>query len=464
MEEYVELPPDLTETTDGVKTLLGNPREAIVKLAIPMIVAFAVQNLYNFADAFWVSGLGPDALSAIGFFFPFFFMISSIAAGLGIGGSAALSRRIGSRDKAGADRVATHTLIITCAVGLVLTIPCAVVSEPLFRLVGAGRITPLAVAYGRILFATGVLSFFTFAASAVLRGEGDVKRAMYAMLLGAVLNIGLDPLFIYPLHMGVAGAAWATALSILISGAFLFYWLFIERHSYVTVTFRRFRFEGRITRDIFNIGIPASVQQFAMAFSVFLINLVIVKVAGTDGVAIFTTGWRVNQFAILPLIGIATAVTAVCAAAYGGKQYAKLDASFTYALVGGIVIEIVIAAIMFGLAYPIARLFTMAKDAARIMPGIAIFLRTMCLYYPATAAGIAASAMFQGTGKGLVSLIITLIRTIILIVPVAYFMAVVLHLGLGGVWWGFIVGNISGGIISYFWARSFIHDLQRRTG
>lgn len=135
MEEYIEIPPDLTKTTDGVKTLLGNPREAIFKLAVPMIVAFAVQNLYNFADAFWVSGLGPDALSAIGFFFPFFFMISSVAAGLGIGGSAALSRRIGARDKAGADRVASHTLMITGVIGLVLTVPCAVVSEPLFRLV-----------------------------------------------------------------------------------------------------------------------------------------------------------------------------------------------------------------------------------------------------------------------------------------------------------------------------------------
>jgi putative MATE family efflux protein len=461
MEDKIEIHSELGPTTEGVKTLLGNPRAAIIKLAIPMIVAFAVQNLYNFADAFWVSGLGPDALSAIGFFFPFFFMISSIAAGLGIGGSAALSRRIGGCDKEGANRVATHTLVITCAVGLALTVPCAIFAEPLFRLAGAGRITPLAVAYGRILFATGVLSFFTFAASAVLRGEGDVKRAMYAMLLGAVLNIGLDPLFIYPLRMGVAGAAWATALSILISGAFLFYWLFIERRSFVTVTFRRFRFDRHVTRDIFNIGVPASVQQFAMAFSVFLINLVIVKVAGTDGVAIFTTGWRINQFGILPLIGIATAVTAVAAAAYGGRDYGKLDESFAYALKIGLLIEIVIAAVVFVLAYPIARLFTMAKDAGRIMPGIAVFMRTMTLYYPATAVGIVASAMFQGTGQGLVSLVITLFRTIVLIVPVAFLMAVVLHMGLLGVWWGFIIGNIAGGIISYIWSRSYLNGLRR---
>lgn len=454
----------MTETTEGVKLLLGNPRRAIVKLALPMIVAFSVQTLYNFVDAFWVSGLGPDSLSAIGFFFPFFFMISSVAAGLGIGASAALSRRIGAHDKAGADRVATHSIIITCGVGLVLTLPCAFLAEPIFRLAGAGRVTPLAMAYGQPLFATGVFSFFTFAASSILRGEGDTKRSMYAMLLGAVLNIGLDPLFIYPLHMGVAGAAWATALSIAVSDVLLWYWLIIERRSFVTISLRHFRFAGHIIRDIFRVGIPASVQQFSMALSVLLVNFVIVLVAGTDGVAVFTTGWRLNQFAILPLLGMATAVTAVCAAAFGGRAYDKLNEGFTYALIIGVAVETVIAGVVFGLAFPVARLFTMAKDAGRIMPDIATFLRTMCLYYPATAAGITASAMFQGTGKGFISLVITIIRTIVLTVPVAYLLAIVLKLGLAGVWWGFIVGNVTGGIISYFWARSYINRLRRFSG
>jgi putative MATE family efflux protein len=451
---------DQVKPTEGVKTLLGNPRVAIIKLSIPMIVAFSVQTLYNLVDAIWVSGLGPDALSAIGFFFPFFFMITSIAAGLGIGGSSALSRRIGARDKAGADHVATHSMIIICGVGLVFTVPCAIFAKALFQFMGAGRVTTLAAAYGSILFATGTLSFFNFAASAVLRGEGDVKRSMYAMLLGAILNIGLDPLFIYTLRLGVAGAAWATALSIAISGGFLFYWLFVERRSYVAISIRDFHFVKRIIRDIFGVGIPASVQQFSMALSIFVVNFVIVKVAGTDGVAIFTTGWRVNQFAILPLIGMATAVTAVCGAAYGGKAFDKLNIGFTYALSIGTIVETVIAVIVFGLAFPIAHLFTMAKDAARIMPGIVIFLRTMFIYYPSTASGIIASAMFQGCGKGVISLTITLIRTIVLIVPVAYFFAVVMKLGLPGVWWGFVVGNILGGIISFIWARIFIRNLR----
>lgn len=453
--------PDFIESTDGVKLLLGHPRKAIIKLALPMVIAFSVQTLYNFVDAFWVSGLGPDSLSAIGFFFPFFFMIISVAAGLGVGASSALSRRIGGRDKAGADRVATQSLVITCAVGLVLTLPCAVYAGTIFRLAGAGPVTRLAAAYGRPLFCAGVLSFFTFAASSVLRGEGDTKRSMYAMLIGAGLNILLDPLFIYIFRLGVAGAAWATVLSILVSAVFLWYWLIIERRSFVTISLRRFRFDGHVVRDIFRVGIPASVQQFSMALSVLLVNFIIVRVAGTDGVAVFTTGWRINQFAILPLLGMATAVTAVTGAAFGGRAYGKLNDGFNYALVIGVIVEAVIAVIVFGLAFPAARLFTMAKDAGRIMTDIAVFLRTMCLYYPTTAAGIIGSAMFQGTGKGFISLTVTIIRTIVLTVPSAYLFAVILGFGLSGVWWGFIVGNVTGGIISYVWARSYIDRLRR---
>jgi len=98
--------------TKGIKTLLGDPKKAIITLSLPMIVAMSVQTIYNVVDAIWVSGLGADALSAVGFFFPFFFMLMAIATGIGIGGSSAVSRRIGARDKKGADNVAAHTVVI----------------------------------------------------------------------------------------------------------------------------------------------------------------------------------------------------------------------------------------------------------------------------------------------------------------------------------------------------------------
>lgn len=96
--------------TEGIKILLGDPKKAIIKLSVPMIVAMSVQTVYNVVDAIWVSGVGADALSAVGFFFPFFFTMMALATGLGIGGGSAISRRIGAKDKEGADIVAAHTM------------------------------------------------------------------------------------------------------------------------------------------------------------------------------------------------------------------------------------------------------------------------------------------------------------------------------------------------------------------
>ena len=130
--------------TEGVKTLLGDPKKAIRVLAWPMILAMSVHTVYNLVDAIWVAGLGADALSAVGFAFPFFFMSMALATGLGIGGSAAISRRIGSKDKEGADAVATHTIVLMVIIALAFTFPLVIVARPMVLAMGAGDTVGLA--------------------------------------------------------------------------------------------------------------------------------------------------------------------------------------------------------------------------------------------------------------------------------------------------------------------------------
>ncbi|KKM21922.1 hypothetical protein LCGC14_1630530, partial [marine sediment metagenome] len=244
--------------TEGVKMLLGEPKRAIVKLALPMIVAMSVQTIYNFVDAIWVSGLGADALSAVGFFFPFFFMTMAVATGIGLGGGSAISRRIGARDKKGAGNVAVHTVVIMLLAAILFTIPLFIFAERIFILLGAGRTIAMTVSYARVMFVGTLIIFFVNIANAILRSEGSVKRAMVAMVLGAVINIVLDPIFIYTFGLGVAGAAWATILSLFITSLLLFNWLFLKKDSYVSFSFRKFRFNREIVRDIIRVGLPAS--------------------------------------------------------------------------------------------------------------------------------------------------------------------------------------------------------------
>lgn len=453
-------PPEKKET-EGIKTLLGDPRKAIMKLSLPMIVAMSVQTIYNVVDAIWVSGLGADALSAVGFFFPFFFMLMAISTGIGIGGSSAISRRIGAQDKEGADNVATHTTILMLVVSVALALPFFVFAETLFSSMGAGRVTHLAVSYARVMAAGTVLIFFSNVSNAFLRGEGDATRAMYALMTGAVLNIGLDPLFIYTFGMGVAGAAVATVLSMLVSSAVLFNWIFIKKDTYVSISLRAFHYRGDIIKEILTVGLPAAASQLSMSLSMLMLNLIVVEAGGTDGVAVLSTGWRVVTFATLPLIGIATAVTAVTGAAYGSRAYQNMDTAYTYAVKIGILIEVAIAAATYGLAPQITSLFTLSKDAARIREDLIVFLRIMCIFYPTISFGMLSSALFQGTGKGLYSLMVTVFRTIILVAPLAFLFALALGWGLPGVWWGMVMGNIIGAVISYLWAKVYVQGLKK---
>ncbi|MDY6958112.1 MAG: MATE family efflux transporter, partial [Halobacteriota archaeon] len=323
--------------------LLGDPKRAIVQLSIPMIIGMSVHTIYNLVDAIWVAGLGSDALAAVGFVFPIFFMLMGIATGLGTGGGAAISRMIGAKDKKGADSVAVHTIVIMLILVVVFTIPLLIFSSAIFTGMRAGSATEMSVEYARVIFAGTIFVFFTNIANALLRAEGDAKRAMQAMVFGTFLNIALDPIMIYTLEMGVAGAAWATVISLVITSILMMYWLIFKKDTYISLNFGNFRFDRDIVIDILRVGLPASVMQLSMAFTMLIMNLIIVMVNSTDGVAVYTTGWRVVTIAILPLLGISTAVVSVSGAAFGAKSFEKLNVVHLYSIRIGLMIEATIA-------------------------------------------------------------------------------------------------------------------------
>ncbi|MDD5420356.1 MAG: MATE family efflux transporter [Methanomicrobiaceae archaeon] len=450
--------------TEGTRTLLSDPRTAIIKLSLPMMVAMTLLTLYNLVDAFWVAGLGADALAAIGFTFPLFFIVIGLANGLGIGGGAAISRMIGARNKAGADCVAVHTMLMMVLLAAVVTVPIYIFAGNLFILLGAGDAAGPATDYARVLFLGSGFILFTNVAYGILRSEGDAKRPMYAMAAGAIGNIILDPILIYGLDMGIAGAAWATVLSILGSMLILAFWLFVKRDTYVSFSIRGFSPKRSVIRAILRVGLPASMEQMTMAATTLLLNGIIVMVASTDGVAIYSVGWRVVMIAITPLIAIATAVVAVTGANFGSRSYAGMESAHLYAVRLGLGIGAGIAVMTFIFAPQIAAIFTISDGAARLAPDLTAFLRVMCLFYPAVGFGMFSSSLFQGTGKGLNSLLVNVLRTVVLTVAFVWVLAVSLGFGLEGVWWGIAAGNIIGGLTGFAWARRYTAALLAENG
>jgi putative MATE family efflux protein len=465
--------------THGVKTLLGDPKKAIIRLSIPMFIAMSIQTIYNLVDAIWVAGKGEAALSAVGFFFPFTMLLMSISTGLGIGGGAVISQAIGARDAQKADSTAAHTLVIMLILAVMMTIPLFIFAEPLYRLMGAVSSLRETLGYSRVMFAGILLIFFTQVGMSLLRSEGDANKVMIGMIIGCVLNIGLDPIFIYRfeigggrggfpaslgLGLGVAGAAYATLISIAVSSLLLLYWLFIQRKTYLAIHFRGFRFDPAIIKRIMAIGVPTMLMQMSMSLMMFGVTSIITRISGDTGVAVFSTGWRVVQVATLPILGIGAAVTAVAGAAYGARAYDKLSVGKNYALKIGAGLELVLGAVTFVFAPYITRIFTWSSETAHLVDDIATMLRYLCFGYPATAIGMLTSSFFQGVGKGLYSLVVTITRTLLIAIPVAAILGIVFGMGMNGVYLGFLIAGWTASLFALAWSQAFIRRLRSSPG
>ncbi len=447
--------------TIGVTLLKGDPKTAIIKLSVPMIVAMLLMSTYNLVNAIWVAGLGSDALAAVGFITPLFMILIGLANGLGAGVTSVVSRRIGAGDTRGANTAAVQAALVSIGISIIISLVLIATSKPLMLLFGAGETADLAVEYGNIIFAGTILILLTHMAYAILRGEGDTKRTMYVMGASSILNIILDPIFIYTFGWGIAGAAWGMIVSLILVILVQVYWFFVRKDTYVTLSRDVDLSDYRNVRDILAIGLPASCEFFLMAVLAIFINSILVMVADTDAVAVYTAGWRVVMFAIIPLVAIATSVVAVTGAAYGGRHYEKFPIIHNFSVLLGMVIASAIAVLTFLFSHQMAFIFTYSADGAHLAPSIAAFLATMCFFYPFVSPGIMSSSIFQGTGRGMSSLILNIFREIVFMASAAYILAVVLGFGEHGVWWGIVIGDILGGITGYLWVRYYIGRLMK---
>jgi len=364
--------------TEGVITILGDPKKALVKLSGPMIISMILMSLYNIVNAIWVAGLGGDALAAVGFVTPLYLILVGLNNGLGAGAASAISRYIGANNKKSANNAAMHTLVLTMGISLILTVVLLVFLEPILILFGAGSTLDLAIQYAQVIILGTILMLFVGAAYGILRAEGDVKRAMYAMVLSSVVNMVLDPILIYVAGWGISGAAWGTFISTALVAVILVYWLFVKRNTYISFSFKDFIPDRTITKNILGVGLPASVEFLVISILSIVLNAILVMVAGTDAVAVYTTGWRVVMFAMAPIIGIGTALITVVGASYGAKKYGTLSMIYKYSLKIGLLVVALTSILLYVFADYIAMLFTYSSTSAYLSPTIASFIQYTC--------------------------------------------------------------------------------------
>ena len=449
----------------NVELMRGAPEIAVKKLAIPIMISMLLTASYNIIDGIWVAGLGQAAIAGIGFVTPIFMILNGVSVGLGSGATSSISRFVGAKNHEGANKSAAHALLIFLVASILLTVILISVQEPLLRAYGAsGQNLAEGIKYGTPLFLGLIAFMFGNGGSGILRGEGDMKRAMYAMIVSVTLNAILDPIFIYVLGFGSAGASMATIFSALGSASVILYWILIKKDTYVNVNLKEFKFDSKIAKDILKVGIPASMDMFMMSLAVSLYLVFISTIGGEYGIASFTSGQRLYLFAIMPLTAIGSAVAAVSGSAYGAKNGDYLSRAHLYGVKFGVAFGTAVTIILIAFAPQLATLFAYTKETAVLVPEITRFLRIASLCLPLTGAGMTSSFMYQGIGRGTMSLMWTIIREVIFTVTATYTLGIVLGWGLVGIWTGLATGRILASILNFAFARYTIKKVREEFG
>ena len=446
----------MSKKSKNIEMITGDPKRAIVKLALPMMLSMLLIMLYNLADSVWVAGLGADALAAIGFITPLFMVLVGLGNGIGAGANSLIARNIGAGNYDQANNAGLHGIVLAVIISVIFTVLIEAFMVPILQFMGAGDTIQYAMDYSYIIFGFLFVFVYSGVASAIFRSEGDMRRATIAIAVTAIMNIILDPIFIYVLNFGISGAAWATVISASLSCIVMSYWIWGKKDLYLDLSPKNFNYSSQLMLDTLQVAIPSTLENVVFSALAVIINSMLVIASGTTAVAVYTASMRIVQLTMIPLIGIGTAVLTVAGVAYGAHNHENLKTAHSYSIKLGFAISIILGAIMYVFSNQIATVFSYTAASASMSGDIASALSILTLFVLAIPHGMMSSMMFQGVGKGTYSLLITLLRSLILESVFAYMFCFIFGWGLLGIYAGVVFGCFVGGTVGYIWAKIFI--------
>ena len=446
---------------DNTEALRSGPMGALLfRLSLPAALGMAVQASYSLVDAFFVGqGVGSAGIAAVSMTFPLQMIIMAVAQAGGVGGASVISRSLGAGRRKRAEKTAGAFFFVTWSSGILLSFLWILLAPFLLRLmVTSGDILPLAEDYAAVLFLGAPLFAFSITANNFVRAEGNASFAMMTMIISAGINTLLDPLFILGFGWGVRGAAWATVLSQ--GGTALWLgWYYLEGHSLVAFRWKHFRFRASILAECFSLGAAAFARQGAASLSLLAVNLALASTGGDDAVAAFGIVNRVLLFAIMPVFGVVQGLLPVVGFNYGAKQYCRVVSALRISIGASTVLCTAGAALFLTVPEAITGLFTTSPAVTALGADAA---RMLALGMPLTGFQIMASGLFQAIGKARPSFVLSLLRQVILLVPLVTVLAPVF--GTAGVWAAFPAADLSAALLTFLLYRNEMRRLRNSCG
>lgn len=437
--------------------LLGNApvSKALVSLGIPIMIGMLINAFYNLADAYFVGGLGEQQMVAISIVFPIGQAVVGLGLMFGNGAASYLSRLLGCGNKKAADIADSTALYSSVFIGAVFIMIAAIFLKPILTLLGATEtIMPYALVYARIYILSCIFNVFNVTMNNIAASEGAAKTTMFALLSGAVINIGLDPLFIYAFHMGVAGAAIATAISQFISTAIYLSYI-LKKKSAFTFAIKNFSPSGQIYIEVLKIGIPTLVFQLLTSLSIALINRAS-SAYGDSIIAGMGAVTRITSMGTLIVFGFLKGFQPIAGFSYGAKNFQRLRQSVkisilwstAFCIIAGLFMIIFSAQIIAQFANGNKEMILFGQKSLAAN-GFSFFLFGFYTVY---------SSLFLALGKGTAGFVLGACRQGICFVPVILLLPGIF--GLNGILYAQPAADVLSAIVTVFMAFTLHHRLS----
>lgn len=430
----------------------GSTLKSLMVLAVPIVFANLFQTAYQLIDTFWVGRLGAGAIAAVSLSFPFIFLLISLGMGLAIAGTILVAQYKGKGEKKNVDYVAAQTLLMMFFISIVLTFIGYIGSPYLIELMRVEEtVFADAVSYLKISFLGLIFLFGFFVFQSLMRGVGDVRTPLYIVIGTVVLNLFLDPLFIFGLGpipaWGVSGAALATIVT---QGLAAVIGLFILLSGKYNIHLKKANLipDVKLIKKIFRLGFPVSIEQSTRALGM-LVMMFLVAGFGTTVIAAYGIGTRVLSFVILPALGLSMATSTLVGQNMGAgkinrtEKISKVSAGLSFGFLS------ILGVFIFLFAYQICRFFVPSDPA--LVEISAQYVRIMALSFGFIGVQQTLSGVFRGSGNTLISMVLAIVSLWILRFPLAYILSYHTSLSFSGIWWSFPIANIAATIIALIW-------------
>ena len=434
-------------------------------MAIPMMISMLVQALYNVVDSVFVSRISENAFNAVGLAFPLQNLMIAVGAGTAVGINALLSRSLGEKKQDMADRAAGTGIFLSLCSAVVFALIGIFLSRPFFMAQAktVPEIVEMGTAYTRICLGLSVGLFCQFCFERLLQSTGRTMLSMVTQLIGAVINIILDPVFIFGLcgmpKMGVTGAAVATVLGQFV-GALLAILLNLKYNPEIRIRLRLIRWDKPVVREIYRVGVPSIVMQSIGSVMTFGMNKILFVFTPT-ATAVFGAYFKIQSFIFMPVFGLNNGMLPIISYNYGAARMDRVKRTVRLTICTAVCIMTVGFAV-FQLAP--ATLLTLF-DASAEMTAIGVpALRIISISFLLAGFCIIAGSVCQAIGNPLYSMMVSICRQLVVLLPAAWLLAQSGRLEL--VWWSFPIAEIASFTLSAIFLRRTMRaaeeDLSRR--